>query len=49
MELDISVPKRFIYENSKNNYIEILIPGKKINEKYYILGECEENNIIMGL
>ena len=48
MELYISVPKRFVYENKRNNYVEVLIPGKKNNEKYYIFVECEENNINNG-
>ncbi len=42
-ELCISVPKRFIYNYKKSNYIEILIPGIKNNKKYYILNSISQN------
>ena len=49
IELNISVPKRFTYNNNKNNYIEIVIPGRKNKEKHYILNSIDQNNTNNGL
>ena len=43
IELCISVPKRFIYNYKKSNYIEIVIPSIKNNKKYYILDSINQN------
>ena len=45
-DIKISVSKRFTFIPNKLSYIEIIIPGSDIKEKYYILYKNKNNNDI---